>query len=61
MNSENINEKLNNVNTGSDGQEEHPEWMTCLVGKLSFCPKCEQETLLSDGIKTVCTNCGYQK
>ena len=49
------------VNGGLGNQEEHPEWMTGLVGQLSFCPKCEQETLLSDGIKSFCTNCGYQK
>lgn len=50
-----------NIYTESNSQEEHPEWMTSLIGKLSFCPECQQETLLSDGIKTICTNCGYHK
>ena len=52
-------EKKNRVQKAVDNGE-HPEWATCLMGKLMFCPKCGKETMLSDGIKEICTNCDYQ-
>lgn len=56
-----MDKKSKNIVPPTNDGIENPEWATCLVGKLSFCPKCKQETLLSDGIKEVCTNCDYQK
>lgn len=53
-----MSEEIKNINASD---EEHPEWATTLLGKLSFCPKCNKETLLSDGIREVCTSCGYEK
>lgn len=59
MDNNNLNTPMDSVKEGAI--EEHPEWMTSLIGQLSFCPECGQETLLSDGIKSICTNCGYQR
>ncbi len=48
------------INIENIGEEINPEWRTCLIGKLSFCPKCGKEALLCDGIREVCTACSYQ-
>lgn len=53
--------KENEISDVNMSETDHPEWATCIMGKLSFCPKCEQETLLSDGIKMICTNCNYSQ
>ena len=54
-------EENKNVLGGEETEETNPEWKTCLIGRLSFCPKCGKEALLCDGIKEVCTACNYQK
>ena len=54
------NEKNYNSEEYKDAVKDHPEWATCIMGKLLFCPVCHKETLLSDGIKSICTNCDYK-
>ena len=54
-----MSEEIKNSNVNEN--VENPEWATCLLGKLTFCPKCKKETLLTDGIKSICTSCNYQE
>lgn len=55
-----MSEENKNVSAQEGVDENHPEWATTLLGQLSFCPKCKKETLLSDGIREICTACGYE-
>ena len=41
-----MSEEIKNINASD---EEHPEWATTLLGKLSFCPKCNKIRLRTLG------------